>query len=44
MLEWELPVGIDCIVNRFKIIEESSVPHESKFEAGFIIKACDEEK
>ena len=44
MLERELPTGFEYIVNRFKIVEESSVPHESKFEAGFIVKVCDEEK
>ena len=40
----ELPDGFEYIVNRFKIVEESSVPHESKFEAGFLVKVCDEEK
>ena len=44
ILERELPLSFDYIVNRFNIIEESSLPHESKFEAGFIVKACDEEK
>ena len=44
ILERELPAGFEYIVNRFKIVEESSVPHESKFEAGFIVKVCDEEK
>ena len=43
MLERELPTGFEYIVNRFKIVEESSVPHESKFEAGFIVKVCDED-
>ena len=44
MLERELPQGFKYIVNKFKIVEECSVPHESKFEAGFIVKVCDEEK
>ena len=44
ILERELPDGFEYIVNRFKIVEESSVPHESKFEAGFLVKVCDEEK
>ena len=38
--ENELPDGFEYIVNRFKMIGKSDIPHESKFEAGFVVNVC----
>ena len=43
VLEKELPEGFSYVVNRFKLIKESEVPHESKFEAAFLVNICTEE-
>ena len=44
ILEDELPGGFSYKVNRFKLIKESEIPHESKFEAAFMVNICSEEK
>ena len=44
VLEKELPEGFSYVVNRFKLIKESEVPHESKFETAFLmVNICTEE-
>ena len=42
-LENELPDGFEYVVNRFKMIGESDIPHESKFEARFLVGVCSDE-
>ena len=42
-LENELPEGFSYSVNRFKLIRESDIPHESKFESAFLVNICTEE-
>ena len=44
MFENELPDGFDYQVNRFKLLKESVIPHENKFEAAFLVSVCSEEK
>ena len=36
LFENELPDGFDYQVNRFKLLKESVIPHENKFEAAFL--------
>ena len=43
ILENELPKTYNYKVNRFKVMEEKKEPHESKFEADFIVDICTEE-
>ena len=42
-LENELPDGFEYVVNRLKMVGESNIPHESKFEARFLVGVCSEE-
>ena len=44
LFENELPDGFDYQVNRFKLLKESVIPHENKFEAAFLVSVCSEEK
>ena len=39
-VENELPGDFEYIVNRFKMCVDSDIPHESKFEAGFVVNVC----
>ena len=43
ILENELPEGFSYVVNRFKLLQESDIPHESKFESAFLVNICSEE-
>ena len=42
VFENELPEGFNYIVKRFKMNDESDIPHESKFEANFLVGICKE--
>ena len=42
VFENELPEGFNYIVKRFKMNDESDIPHESKFEANFLVGICSE--
>ena len=37
ILENELPEGFSYVINRFKLLKESDIPHEAKFEAAFFV-------
>ena len=43
ILENELPEGFSYVINRFKLLKESDIPHEAKFEAAFLVNICSEE-
>ena len=42
-LENELPCGFEYIINRFKMIVKSDIPHESKYETRFLVGVCSED-
>ena len=44
ILENQLPQGFSYKINRFKLMKESTIPHESKFDASFLVNVCSEEK
>ena len=43
ILENELPGDFSYVVNRFKLLQESDIPHEAKFESAFLVNICSEE-
>ena len=44
ILENQLPQGFSYKINKFKLMKESAIPHESKFDASFLVNVCSEEK
>ena len=40
ILENELPGDFSYVVNRFKLLQESDIPHEAKFESAFLVNIC----